>query len=329
MTPCGEILAAEIREHGSIPFSRFMEVALYHPQCGYYVAPRDPFGKDGDFYTASQMQPVFGRLIACALRQCRAALAEPAGFTVVEWGAGREEMAAGLSEFTYFGVDFARGGAPLQFEGVVFSNELFDALPVDVARIRDGVVRGMNVALEGERFVWRESGPLAPEWREYAVSLLPHYRDEAEIWLELPVRLRQTLSAMCAPLVRGSVVAIDYGYTARELVRFPRGTLMSYRRHAAIEDVLLEPGLQDITAHVPFTYLEEAARAEGLQTGALETLAQFLLRAGEPDQFASALQAETEPDALRLRLQLKSLLFGMGETFRVVTLHKEGLPPKS
>ena len=134
---------------------------------------------------------------------------------------------------------------------------------------------------------------------------------------------------MCAPLQRGVVIAIDYGYTARELVRFPRGTLMSYRRHAAIDDVLLDPGLQDITAHVPFDYLEDAARAEGLQIRALETLAQFLLRAGEADQFASALSAESEPEALRLRLQLKSLLFGMGETFRVVTLRKEGLSLKS
>ena len=306
-----------------------MEVSLYDPQHGYYVTPRDPFGKEGDFYTASQVQPVFGRLIALAMRQCRAALADPAGFTVVEWGAGRGEMAAELSEFQYFGVDFARGGAPLQFDGVVFSNELFDALPVNVARFREGVWRNMHVAHEDGRFVWREAGPLEPQWQVYADSLLPHYREEPEIWIELPVRLRETLAAMCAPLQRGVVITIDYGYTARELVRFPRGTLMSYRRHAAIDDVLVDPGLQDITAHVPFDYLADAARAEGLQIGALETLAQFLLRTGEADQFASALSAEGEPEALRLRLQLKSLLFGMGETFRVVTLRKEGLSLKS
>ena len=329
MTLAGEVLAAEIRERGSVPFSRFMEVALYHPEHGYYVTPRDPFGKEGDFYTASQLQPVFGRLIACALRQCRAALGETPGFTVVEWGAGRGEMAPGLSEFNYFGVDFACGHTPLQFEGVVFSNELFDALPVDVARIRDGVACCMNVALGDSRFVWREAGPLRPEWQDYAMSLLPHFRGEPDVWIELPVRLRETVAKMCAPLTRGSIVTIDYGYTARELVRFPRGTLMGYRQHAAIDDVLRDPGLQDITAHVPFTHLEDAARAEGLQTGPLETLAQFLLRAGEADQFASALCADTEPEALRLRLQLKTLLFGMGETFRVVTLSKEGLPSKS
>jgi SAM-dependent MidA family methyltransferase len=329
MTPAGEIIAAEIRERGSIAFSRFMEIALYHPEHGYYVTPRDPFGKEGDFYTASQLQPVFGRLVACALRQCRAALGEPPGFTVVEWGAGRGEMAPSLSEFPYFAVDFARGRAPLQFEGVVFSNELFDALPVDVVRIRDGAASRMNVALEEGRFVWRDAGPLPPEWRDYAHSLLPHFRGEPEVWLELPVRLGETLSRMCAPLSRGCVIAVDYGYTARELVRFPRGTLMSYRKHSAIDDVLRDPGLQDITAHVAFTHLEDMARTEGLKTGPLETLAQFLLRAGEADQFASALQAESQAEAARLRLQLKSLLFGMGETFRVVTLHKEGPAPKS
>lgn len=326
MTPAGEILANEIREHGSVEFSRFMEVALYHPEHGYYVTARDPFGKEGDFYTASQLQPVFGRLIASALRQCRATLGEPLGFTVVEWGAGREEMAPSLSEFAYFAVDIERRHAPLQFEGVVFSNELFDALPVDVARFRGGVACRMHVALEEGRFLWREAGPLPPVWQDYAASLLPHFGGQSEVWIELPVNLRKTLRRMCAPLSRGYVIAIDYGYTARELLRFPRGTLMSYRQHAAIEDVLRDPGLQDITAHVPFTHLQDAARAEGLQTGPLETLAQFLLRTGEVDLFASALQAETEQEATRLRLQLKSLLFGMGETFRVVTLRKEGPP---
>ncbi len=329
MTPAGEIIAAEIRQRGPIEFSRFMELTLYHPEHGYYQTPRDPFGREGDFYTASQLQPVFGRLVAAALRQCRARLGEPPDFTVVEWGAGRGEMAPSLGEFPYFAVDFARGHAPLQFEGVVFSNELFDALPVDVARFRDGAAWRMHVAMEDSRFIWREAGPLEPRWREYAASLLPHFRAESEVWIELPVHLSATLARMTAPLSRGFVIAIDYGYTARELVRFPRGTLMSYRRHSAIDDVLLNPGLQDITAHVPFDHLEAAARAGGLITGPLETLTQFLLRTGEPDQFASALLATTDADSLRLRLQLKNLLFGMGETFRVVTLRKEGVPLKS
>ena len=91
---------------------------------------------------------------------------------------------------------------------------------------------------------------------------------------------------------------------------------MAYRRHTAREDVLEEPGERDITAHVNFTALQECGAACGLRTERFETLAQTLLLAGEPDQFAAALDAAGPGEQLRRRMQLKTLLFGMGETFR-------------
>jgi SAM-dependent MidA family methyltransferase len=97
---------------------------------------------------------------------------------------------------------------------------------------------------------------------------------------------------------------------------------MSYHRHQAIEDVLLRPGDQDITAHVDFTALQAHGQGLGLETVRYESLASFLLRAGEPDSFASALEAGSEAEQMRLRMQLKSLLFGMGETFRVLLQKK-------
>jgi SAM-dependent MidA family methyltransferase len=97
---------------------------------------------------------------------------------------------------------------------------------------------------------------------------------------------------------------------------------MSYHRHQAVDDVLLEPGMRDITAHVPFSYLERCARDCGMRVEPLETLAQFMLRCGEADQFSSALKAPDEPSAMRLRMQLKSLLFGMGETFRCLSIQR-------
>jgi SAM-dependent MidA family methyltransferase len=93
---------------------------------------------------------------------------------------------------------------------------------------------------------------------------------------------------------------------------------MSYRHHRADEDVLANPGERDITAHVPFTALEEYGAQIGLRTVRFETLAETLLAAGEPDQFAAALAAPTLEEELRRRMQLKSLLFGMGETFRTL-----------
>src|SRR5204863_8410861 len=132
MTPAAELLAAEIRRSGPIPFRRFMDVALYHPEHGYYRRPRDPFGKHGDFFTAEQLQPVFGILLAARIRQLFHDLGRPADFTVVELGAGRGEMASALSEWTYVPVDVDSGALPDSLTGVVFSNEFFDALPVDV-----------------------------------------------------------------------------------------------------------------------------------------------------------------------------------------------------
>src|ERR1035441_2168206 len=101
MTALGELLAEEISARGPIPFRRFMEAALYHPEHGYYRRPRDPFGKHGDFFTAEQIQPVFGILMAARIRQLRREMGEPRKFTVVELGAGRGEMAEALSEWRY------------------------------------------------------------------------------------------------------------------------------------------------------------------------------------------------------------------------------------
>lgn len=326
MTPAAELLAAEIHAHGPVLFSRFMDVALYHEEHGYYRTRRDPFGQHGDFYTASQLQPVFGRLLATAFRQVRAALGEPATFAVVEWGAGRGELAAELSEFRYTAIDRGRGASPADITGVVFSNELFDALPVDVVRLRDQQPILMRVGFAADHFVWVDGETPSDLWRDYALQLAPCFAAERDVWLELPVSLRESLIQMTAPLRRGVCLTIDYGYLDRELVRFPRGTLMSYHRHQALDDVLLDPGTRDITAHLPFSYLQHCAQSLGLTAGPLETLAQFILRCGEADQFAAALDAPDEASALRLRMQLKSLLFGMGETFRCLTLHRD--PPK-
>ncbi|MBN9656804.1 MAG: SAM-dependent methyltransferase [Acidobacteria bacterium] len=330
MTQAGQLLAAGISAQGPILFSRFMDVALYDPEHGYYRRARreqgaDPFGVHGDFYTATQLQPVFGRLIAAQCAQWRRQLGAGDEFHVVEWGAGRGEMAEHLQAFQYCAVDVDGGTPPAEFEGVVFCNELFDALPVDAVRVRRGEARMMRVDHHNGRFVWIEGEPLTGPWLPYATKLsarVAELREEEEVWLELPVHLQSLLERMTQPLTRGFVLAIDYGYTEREIIRFPRGTLMAYRRHQALDDVLLNPGEQDITAHVPFTHLEHCAQSLGLVTAPLCSLTQLLMSAGEHDQFAAALEASDEASSLQLRMQLKSLLFGLGETFRCLVMER-------
>ncbi len=315
MSPLAEMLRGEILRGGPILFRRFMEASLYDPVHGYYRHASDPFGKHGDFYTAEQIQPVFGILMAARVRMFYREMGSPPDFTVVELGAGRREMATAFSEWRYVPVDIDGGAMPERFRGVVFCNEFFDALPVEAVSFRGGCFCERRVAWDG-RFVWTDGGPARAEVADYLRLYFPPAEEgavyevnlEALAWLE---RIARALEA-------GFVLAVDYGYTRAESARFPRGTLMSYRRHQAGENVLDDPGAKDMTAHVCFTALEEHGARLGLRTLRLETLAQTLLAAGEPDQFAAALAASNGAEALQRRLQLKTLLFGMGETFRTL-----------
>jgi SAM-dependent MidA family methyltransferase len=316
MTPLGELLAAEIQSGGPIPFRRFMEAALYHPEHGYYRRPRDPFGKRGDFFTAEQIQPVFGILMAARIRQLRREMGNPGEFTVVELGAGRGEMAEAFSEWRYVPVDLDGGALPEGFVGVAFSNEFFDALPVDVAIRRSGAFREQLVAFEDGRFCWRTGGRIAEETARHLHACFPEAEEGR--WYEARLDAGRWMERIAGALEYGYALTIDYGYTRAEWIRFPEGTLMGYRGHTAREDVLEEPGERDITAHVNFTALEECGAAHGLRTERFETLARTLLAAGEPDQFAAALDASDPREQVRRRMQLKTLLFGMGETFRAL-----------
>jgi SAM-dependent MidA family methyltransferase len=290
VTALARLIREEIQKHGPMGFDRFMELALYHPELGYYTRrDRDPFGARGDFFTASQMQPVFGRAIARAIRDLKIEMGSPAEFTVVELGPGRGEMAEALREFRYVPVE-SGSALPENIIGVVFSNEFFDAQPV---RLMESSGRERRVGFIDGRFVFLPCD-LDCELKEV--------HERSVEWME---RIARNLEC-------GFVLTIDYGYTNRESIRFPQGSLMSYRAHVASEDVLAEPGERDITSHVPFDVLREAGERAGLETRAFETLSQFLLRVGERDQFAELVKSGEE-------LALKTLLYGMGETFRVLT----------
>ncbi len=293
-----------------------MELALYHPEHGYYRRGRDPFGRAGDYFTAEQLQPVYGFLMAAGIEALWKALGEPADFAVVELGAGRAEMAPAFARWRYVPVEFGRASLPDSIVGVVFANEFFDALPVEQAVRRGGGWRLMRVDWNGARFVWIEGEPVGSVLEAYLERFHPSAEEGAiaEVHLEGLAWLER----VARRLRRGFLVVVDYGYTVRELARYPGGTLMSYRRHRASEDVLAEPGERDITALVPFYVLEEHGAACGLRTLRLERLARFLLAAAEGAGLESFLREADEGERLRRRLQLKTLLVGFGESFRVL-----------
>jgi SAM-dependent MidA family methyltransferase len=314
MSPAAAQLEQEIRRRGPISFRRFMEVALYHPEHGYYRRPGDPFGREGDYFTAEQLQPVFGALIARLILSLYRQMEAPDDFVVVELGAGRGEMAAALSRFTYLPVEVGSGELPQQICGVVFSNEFFDALPVERVVVRGGALILQRVDWKDGRFVWVDGEEAAEEIESYVRRYFPPLEDgcAAEISLDALRRLER----IAAAIRTGYHFTIDYGYTRIEARRFPAGTLMSYRKHVASEDVLANPGERDLTAHVNFSALQEHGASLGLETVRFETLARMLLAQGESDHFQEILAADTSTEELARRLQLKTLLFSMGESFR-------------
>ncbi len=279
-------IAERIKQEGPIPFSVFMEMALYDEQLGYYRG--DPFGKHGDFFTASQLQPVFGAYVK--------ALAEklmPGFDRLVDIGAGRRELSESFAEGVYESVEQGQQ-IPKSKNAILFSNELIDAMPVDICE-GDLLLR---VGLEGEKFVWWPHGP------RHDVS-------------ELRNGVSKLLQEAYEAIDHGFYIVIDYGYRKLERDRFRRGTLMSYRKHVASEQVLLEPGTRDITAHVDWDRFIEAASSAGWKLRSVECLRASILSLGP--EVMESLNSLGE-------MQFKTLLFSFGESFDVVVLDKKKGP---
>ena len=380
-----ERIADEIRREGPIPFSRYMELCLYEPELGYYSRPREQFGKAGDFYTSSDVHAVFGRLLARQFEEMWRALGSPERVDVIELGPGRGLFARDVLDWSAKQFpEFARGlryalveqsahlrerlrerlsehiaaGCATEFDAfesaassageniIVFGNEFFDALPVEVIDHR-GAVR---VGIESGRFVESFVAPSAAEnefldrygvhpeeGERVEVPLASSERMDriAEIFRPADIGVLRLLGhpPLAGDLVaqddwrkskRGFVVLADYGYTRQEqLAGRHRDTLMTYRQHRASASPYEAPGEQDITAHVNFTALRARGVERGLDALALVTQSQFLIGIGEETQFADAFQDSALPqERAKVALQLKHLVTpgGMGEAFQVLVM---------
>jgi SAM-dependent MidA family methyltransferase len=351
-------IADEIRRDGPIPFSRYMQMCLYEPELGYYSRSREQFGKAGDFYTSSDVHAVFGRLLARQFEEMWRALDSPQGIDLIELGPGRglfardvldwsakqfpefsralcyalAEQSAHLRErlqerlAEHLAAERARVFESLEAAAstageniIVFGNEFFDALPVEVVDYRGG----LRIGLENGKFVETFDRPTAAEAEfldRYSVHPDAGERVEATLvaleWME---RIAEAFQGK-----RGFLVAIDYGYTREEqLAGRHRDTLMSYRQHTVSTSPYEAPGEQDITAHVNFTAIRERGVQRGLEPVALLTQSQFLIGIGEETEFADAFQeCELPQERAKVALQLKHLISptGMGETFQVLLM---------
>ncbi len=238
MKDASEIIKVEIERDGIISVSRFMELALYHSEYGYYRRSRDPFGIKGDFYTAGQLQPVFGELLAAYAAELQSSDFQESTFSVLEMGSGRGELRSSLSRWNYLGYDWNGDALPSSMQGLIIANEFFDALPVDLLIRTERQWRELGVAIGNERFVLQDMRPPEQALNEFARRYGSAVCSGGR--LEVNLQAAEWLKKLAKLQAAGRLLIIDYGYSAAELDRFAEGTLMAYRRHHADPDFASE-----------------------------------------------------------------------------------------
>lgn len=341
-----DLIAQEIRREGPVPFCRFMDLCLYHPEGGYYMAHRPIQGKEGDYFTAPTLGPLFGRTLAGKIALW--ASEEEGGYTIVEVGGGTGYLAEDIlstiqgrfpdlfGRLLYFSVEvnphsvqeqrerLASFGGRVRWakweevwgiEGLILMNEVLDALPCHRVKVEGGELYEAHVDLQGDGF--REVLlPARREIREYfdALGIFP----PEGTYAEAGIRALEFLEEAASKLEEGRILILDYGLEAEELLSgaYPEGTLRAYKGHRVYGDLYSEPGKRDLTAHVNFSALLKKAGGLGLEVEAFSDLGTFLLEAGILE----------EAKGLKERLQAKWLLLpeAMGRIFKALVLRKGG-----
>lgn len=342
-------IRTEIEKSGGwISFARYMELALYASGLGYYSGGSAKFGTEGDFVTAPQISPLFGRVLA---RQFVEVLKQTGG-GILELGAGTgmlawqilDEMRA-LDIYASYSIlevsgelrarqeEILAGHAvnwldalPEKFIGVIFGNEVLDALPVHLVHWTENCPLEHGITSSKERFAWEDRQITDASLLEKAQSLDLPAGYVSEINLAAPALIR----SLADRLESGLLLFIDYGFGRSEYYHPQRhmGTLRAHYRHHALDDPFYLPGLCDLTAHVDFTSIADAGFEAGLDICGYTTQASFLMASG-----ITQLLAETSPDSaanfLPLSTGVQKLLSPaeMGELFKVIGMTKNAARP--
>ena len=339
---------------GSIPFSQFMERCLYAPGLGYYSAGRRKFGAGGDFVTAPEISPLFGR---CLAKPCAAVLETLGGGDILEFGAGSGQLAIDLlTELESMNCLPARylvleRSADLKarqqqaiarqlpqlldrvswidelpatgFRGVMLANEVLDAMSVERFQWDGESAELFHVRSEADGFAWQLQTGKVNE----ATTRIGAWVSDSDLCAgyvsEFNTSVQPWLRSVADSLAQGLVLLIDYGYPQHEYFHPQRssGTLMCHYRHYAHADPLLWPGLQDITAHVDYTAVAEAAVAADLEVAGYTTQTWFLLDCGLEEYLLQSGATDTT-DYMKAAQQAKTLILPgeMGERFKCIGL---------
>lgn len=338
------IQAEIIQAGGQITFARYMELALYTPGLGYYSAGARKFGKQGDFVTASEISPLFAKCLAQQFKQILTTLSQG---EILELGAGSgifakdvmlemEKLNCLPKQYLILEVSaelrlrqqqlFAShcphllskvqwiDTPPKELTGIIFANEVLDALPTHCFRIDNDSFQEKYVSFVNDAFTWQLASPTHELALQLALLLDEHplaHPYESEMNLMAPALIK----TLAESLHQGVMLFFDYGYGRREYYHPQRsmGTLMCYYQHLRHANPLILTGLQDITAHIDFTSIIESGFSSGLTLSGYTTQAAFLLACGLTDL------AQNYPSAA-----IKTLLLPaeMGELIKVIGLNK-------
>lgn len=336
---------------GKLPFSQYMQMALYAPGLGYYSAGAQKFGPSGDFVTAPELSPLFAN---CLARFCQSILASVPQSCILEFGAGSGRLACdlltALAELDclperYIIIEVspdlrARQTTLLKescpelidriewhselpetaIEGVILANEVLDAMPVTLFEMNEDDCFEAHVSWQDSHFVFTNEpadADLTAQCQALKKTHFPsceHYRSEINTWIS------PWIKSLSNSLKKGVVLLIDYGFPRSEYYHPQRtqGTVMCHYQHRAHSNPLILPGLQDITAHVDFTHVAESADECGLSVSGFTSQAFFLLGAGISDFVGDAPNAATNQ-------VIKTLTYPseMGDLFKVMALTRD------
>ena len=360
LSPAGAAHSARVAEHlrslvaaagGWLPFSRFMDAALYAPGLGYYMAGQARFGAGGDFITAPEVSPLFAR---CLATQVAELLARVGGGDLVEYGGGNGVLAAGLLQALAARdalprryriveisaplraeqqariaampaiagrVEWLDGPPAESWQGVALANEVVDAMPVERFRSATAGCEAIGVIATGGGFDWQPRPADAASAKAIAELGVPLPDGYVSEWRPM---LPAWVSAVAESLRKGALVICDYGLPRSQYYHASRdgGSLCAFYRHRRVEDVFARPGLQDLTAWVDFTAVAEAAASAGLEVAGFAAQAHFLAALGIDRELAAALEGASTREALELSQGVSMLMLPgeMGERFKVMAL---------
>lgn len=304
-----------------VTFARFVELALYHPEVGYYRAARRRVGREAgtDFYTATSGSTVFGELVAAAARKL---LGESAvrSTTFVEVGAEPDSSVLHGVDHGFAAIRTLRVGEPLELTGrcVVFSNELFDAQPFHRVVSRNGTWVELGVQLAGDELSVCELPALSPEVVRSGVLPSPVLPDGYH--LDLPLASARLAETLAAQTWEGCFIAFDYGKSWSALIsETPAGTARAYSNHRQSNDLLAQPGRQDLTCHVCWDWISTALSKHGFNAPQLVSQESFLLRHAAEAAARIATAEASQPTSAR-KAHLQRLLHPalQGQKFQVL-----------